>query len=110
MSVKTVSRRYKKILPQCKVLVSFFPLGFENYSPQFVIFKTEYEMGLKKGLRKLSCTTYLYKAHDMIMLLLFLPPVPQTVNKSTKRFKEMEENGVIHDLCASTPFRYHNIF
>lgn len=110
ISITTVSKRYKKIMKQSKSLICFFPNGIRNYNYQVVTFKTEYEKGIVSALKSLNQTTYVYKAYNTMILVLSLPLNSQSVNKSTRKFKELEENGLIHDLGVSTPFRWHNVF
>lgn len=110
ISATTVSNRYKKIIKQCKSLVCFFPNGVRNYNYQVATFKTAYEKGIISALKSLNQTTYVYKAYDTLILVLYLPLNSQSVNKSTRKFKELEEKEVIHDLHVSTPFRWYNIF
>ena len=50
---ETVRKYYTEVLEQCKVLTSFFPLGSEGYSYQVVTFKTKYEVGVLKALKRL---------------------------------------------------------
>lgn len=110
VSWKTVKNRFKKILEQCKVLICFFPLGYNGYNQIFVTFKTKYEVGLVRALKNLDRTTYLWKSGDTIILNLFLLPDPMSYNRATERFKELEEIGIIHDLHVSIPIRWYNVF
>lgn len=105
----TIKKRFEKILRQCKVLISFFPLGYHGYDYLLLTLKTKYEIGLEKALEKLDRSTFLYKYKDMIILVLFTSPEPQTYNNVTNRFQELEELGIIHDLRVSIPMRWHSI-
>ena len=104
---ETVKKYYTEVLGQCKVLTSFFPLGNEGYSYQVVTFKTKYEVGVLRALKKLNRTSYLYKAEDTIILGLFLEPIPRAYENSADRFVYLEEIGMIHDLHVSIPLDYH---
>ncbi len=110
LSWESVKKYYYEILKQCKVLSCFFPLGREGYSYQLVTFKTEYETGLAKALRKLDRTTYLYKTNEIIILVLSLIPRAKDFNISTNWFKELEEKGYIHNLHVCTPRRWFQNF
>ena len=110
VSWKTVQYRFKKMLTQCKTLSCFFPFGYSGYNKLFVTFRTKYEVGLVKALRKLDRTTYLWKSRDTIILSLFFPPEPMSYNRGVERLKELEERGVIHDLHVSIPIRWYNVF
>lgn len=110
MSMFVVRECYLKILEQCKTLVSFFPIGFENYQYVLLTFKTEYEVGLEKALSKLDRTTYLYKYDGLIVLHLQVDPGAQEYNKVTARFEELDETGIINDLHVSIPNRWKNIY
>ncbi len=107
---KTVSNRFKKISQQCRSLACFFPLGFEGYQPIFLTFKTKFEIGIEKTLRKLNRSTYIYKFNDVIALMLFVAPEPWGYNNAVGHFKELEEMGIIHDLRVSIPINWHSIF
>jgi hypothetical protein len=107
VSWDTVKYHFKKILDQCKVLTTFFPLSYYGYNYEFFTFKTDYEIGFMNGLRNLDRTSYLYKFDNILGLFLFIPPKPQETNRTKNRFKELEENGVIDDLRVATPIKYH---
>lgn len=108
VSRMTVKKRFEKMMTQCKVLTSFFPLGYHGYDYLLLTLKTKYEIGLEKALSKLDRSTFLYKYKDMIILILFTSPEPQSYNNVTNRFKELEESGIIHDLCVSIPIRWYD--
>lgn len=110
LSWDTVKKYYYEILEQCKVHSSYFPLKKDGYGHQLLTFKTEYEVGILKGLKNLNRTSYIYKANNTIILILFLIPRPFDFNISTNKFKELEEVGYIRDLRACTPRKWHNIF
>lgn len=106
LSWVTVKKYYTEVRNQCKVLSCFFPLGKSGYSHQVITFKTDYEIGIYKALRKLNRTTFLYKANGIIILILCLVPRPGDFNISTNKFSELEEEGIIHDLHVSTPRKW----
>lgn len=99
----TVKKHYCKIIKDCRVHTSFFPKGYGGYSRAFLTFKTKYEIGFINALQKIDRTTYLWKVRDLIILILFV----DHYNKSIKRFKQLEEVGLIHDLKVSIPTRYY---
>ena len=101
-----VLKCFNEVYPQCKVLSSFFPLGREGYSLQLLTFKTEYEIGVLKALKKLNRTSYLYKANGVIILWLYLIPRPYDVNISTRKFCDLQEKGYIRDLHVCTPINW----
>jgi len=107
---KTVKKYYNEILKRCKVLSCFFPLGKGGYSYQMVTFKTDYEIGVLKALRKLNRTSFIYKADGILILVLYLIPRPMDFNISTNKFKELEEKGIIHDLHVCTPRKWYQNF
>jgi hypothetical protein len=106
----TARKYFLEVLQQSKVIINFFPLGLEAYSPLFVTFKTDYEIGISKGLKNLDRTTYLYKADNTVMLLLCIGPEPRSQNHFTEKFVELEETGLISDLHISTPFDWYKAF
>jgi hypothetical protein len=106
----TVRERYNNILKQCKKLTCFFPLGYRGYHYLLVTFKTAYETGLVKSLKKLGRTTYLYKFSDTILLVLFLLPEALSYNDAIKNFKHLEKIGIIYDLRISSPMTVENKF
>lgn len=106
LSWQSVKKYFYEVLKQCKVLSCFFPLGKEGYSYQLVTFKTDYEIGLMKALKKLNRTTYVYKTNEIVILVLCLIPRPKDFNISTNKFKEIEEEGFIHDLHVCTPRKW----
>lgn len=110
VAYKTIRSRFTKILEQCKIMTCFFPLGYRGYQYVFFTFKTEYETGFLKALRKLDRTSYLYKYRDMIILIAFVLPKALAFNKGIDRFKELEEIGIIRDLSVSIPREWHNTF
>ncbi|MGD2247642.1 MAG: hypothetical protein PVF58_04490 [Candidatus Methanofastidiosia archaeon] len=103
---ETVKKYYKEVLAQCKILNCFFPLGIKGYGHQLITFKTDYEIGVLKALKKLNRTTFIYKANGILILCLYLIPKPFNFNMSTDRFKELEENGYIRDVHICTPRKW----
>ncbi len=98
---KTIENRFKKIMNSCKVWVSFFPRGMDNYSQIFLTFSTDYETSLREELQKLDRTTYLYKIGNTILLNLFL------VNNIEHRvFVILKNKGLIRDLHVSMPVHF----
>ena len=93
-----------------KVLTCFFPNGFYDYQSVLLTFKTKYEVGLEKALSELDRSSYLYKYDSTIILLIFIDRDTQVYNKITKRFGELEEMGIIHDLRVSIPNTYDSIY
>jgi hypothetical protein len=106
----TVRKYFLEVLTQCKIISNFFPLGIEAYSPLFVTFKTDYEIGIIRALKTLRNTTYLYKAEDKMMLLLCISPEPRAHNRFTEKFVHLEEVGLISDLHTSTPYDWYRAF
>jgi hypothetical protein len=105
-----VKNRYNNLVKQCKLLSCFWPLGYDGYLQLAVSFKTKYEIGLVKALKKLGRTTYLYKFDDTIFLILFLLPMAFSNNDTIKNFKELEKIGIIYDLRISSPLTFKNLF
>lgn len=110
VSAFAVREHYLKILKQVKTLVCFFPIGFYNYQYSIVTFNTKYETGLRKALKKIDRTVYLYKSEGRIILHMQVDPEPAAINKVTAHFKELEENGIIHNFRASIPMEWKNIY
>lgn len=102
---KTIETRYKRVLNDCKIWISFFPNGYENYSQTFLTFKTEYETEIRRNLQNLDRTTFLYKIGDIIMLNLFLDN-----NIEHRIFLKLKKEGLIHDLHVSIPLHFRNPF
>jgi hypothetical protein len=98
---KTVENRYKKIVKDCKVWVSFFPGGMQSYSQTFLTFKTDFECSLRKELQKMDRTSYLYKIENRILLNLFLEN-----NIEHRIFVELKKKGLIRDLHVSMPVHF----
>ncbi|MGC1121166.1 MAG: hypothetical protein WBA22_08730 [Candidatus Methanofastidiosia archaeon] len=98
----TIKNHYEKIVKDCKIQMSFFPKGYSNYSYVLLTFNTEYEIGLHRALKKMDRTSYLWKTRDLIILTLFV----DHYNRTVKKWKEMEENGLIRNLKVSIPNRY----
>jgi hypothetical protein len=103
---KTIKRHFEKILKDCKIQMNFFPRGYKGYEQVFFTFRTECEVGLHKALKKLDRTSFLWKIQDFLVLNLFVDLYCATV----RRFKEMEENGLIRDLKVSIPNRHYTPF
>ena len=110
ISIFAVRERYLKILNQVKTLICFFPIGFHNFQYSIVTFSTKYEVGLRKALKKVDRTVYLYKSEGRIILHMQIDPGPAAINRVTARFKELEESGIIHDLRASIPMKWKNLY
>jgi hypothetical protein len=106
LSRQTIKRHFEKILKDCKLRMNFFPRGYKGYEQVFLTFRTEYEIGLYESLKKLDRTSFLWKVQDFIVLNLFVDRYCATV----RRFKEMEENGLIRDLKVSIPNRHYTPF
>ena len=109
LGIDWVSTRkyFLEVLEQSKVMMNFFPLGIESYSPLLVTLKTEYEIGFLKGLKALNRTTYIYKVNNILILYIFVSPIPKEHNFFTDKFQRLEEMGLIHDLHISTPSKWH---
>jgi len=103
LSRPTIKKRLTKILRDCKPQMNFFPKGYANYDKIFFTFRTEYEIGLYEALKKLDRTSFLWKVGDFVILILFVGHYCATV----RHFKELEENGLIHDLTVSIPNRHY---
>ena len=106
LSRKTIRRHFEKILKDCKIHMSFFPKGYGSYEQIFFTFRTEHEIGLYNALKKIDRTSFLWKVQDFIVLNLFVDHYCATVRK----FKELEENGLIRDLKVSIPNRHYTPF
>jgi hypothetical protein len=103
LSWMTVKRHYEKIIEDCKVLISFFPRGYNGYDRILLTFGTKYEIELKRALERLDRSSYLWKYDNTIILTLFI----DKYNETTDRFYELEENGLIQNLKVSIPIRYY---
>ena len=98
VSWKTIEIRFKNLLKDCKVFVSFFPRGLSSYSQTFLTFTTDFENDLKRELENLDRSTYLYRVKDTILLNLFLDN-----NIHHRIFVDFEKKGLIQDLHVSIP-------
>ena len=105
ISYKTVLNRLLKIQKDCIIWMPFFPKGYKNYRQSIITFKTEYQVGIKKELEKLDRSSYIYKIGDTLMLHLFLDE-----HLDLNFILDLEKNGMIHSVSASTPLRYYNRF
>lgn len=105
VSYRTVLDRYYEILKDCIMWIPFFPNGYTNYTKFVLTLKTDYEVGLLNELKKLDRSSYVYKADDTLILILFF-------NRELEidSFLKMEENGIVHDLRISFPLHFYNIF
>lgn len=103
---KTIQNRFNKIKRQCKTLAYFLPLGYSGYNYIFLTFRTKYEIGLANALKRLDRSSYIQKFKDMILLTLFLSPEPLSLNNVSRRFQDLEEMGIIHDLRVSIPTKW----
>jgi hypothetical protein len=106
LSTQAVRDHYSSILEDCKVHLSLFPNGYYGYSQLFLTFKTKYETGLKAELQKLDRTSYLFRCKDLIILVLFVDS--NIYGGPCRKFKEMEEKGIISDLKASIPIEFYS--
>jgi hypothetical protein len=98
VSWHTVKNRFENIVKDCKSWVTFLPRGYNNYQQTVLLFKTEYEVGLRDELRKVDRTSILYKFGDTIMLQLFMDYALQNLF-----FYKLKREGLIHDLKVSIP-------
>ncbi len=105
ISWKTVKERFQKLLKDCKVWTEFFPNGKSSYSPIFLCFKTEYELGLREQLQKLDRTSIIYKVGETILLTLYLRN-----NLELYSFLRLKKEGSIHELKVSIPLRHWTKF
>jgi hypothetical protein len=101
----TVKNHFERILPDCKVWINLFPRGYGNYQQSYVMFKTEFELGLRDELKKLDRTTMLYKFGDDIILHLFLDELLHT-----RVFFNLKRKGKIYDLRVSAPLGWYSAF
>lgn len=96
---KTVKEQFQKIVKDCKVCTGFYPLGYSQYDPFLVTFRTEYETGIRKFLTGLDRSSWLFKVDDMLILYLF-----QThINLTCLKFAEINEMGIIEDFRVGIP-------
>lgn len=102
VSHKKILDSYYRILPDCIIWIPFFPLGYENYTPYFISFKTDYEIGFIEELRKIDHSTYVYKVNDTLILNLFFEK-----RLEIDSILNLEKNGVIHNLGVSSPVWHH---
>ena len=101
----TIKRHFERILGDCKVMTGFFPNCFFSYDRIIMTFKTKFEIGLRNELLKFDRSSYFWKFKDKILLCLFL----DKCNGICKKYKEMEEIGIINDLNVSIPIKYHSL-
>ena len=106
-SWKTIGKRLKLLLKQCKIFLSFFPLGYWMYNDILLSFETDYEIGLEKALRKIDRTSYLWKFNNLILLMLHIS-LQESQKKVLNRFGELQEVGLIRHLGVSIPIRTHS--
>lgn len=103
---QAVKNHYDTILKDCKVSMTLLPEGYYRYSSSLMTFKTQFETGLRKELEELDRSSYLWKCGDTIILNLFVSN--RNYNTPHRKFKEMEEIGIISDLTASIPIENYN--
>lgn len=101
----TVRDHFKKILKDCSVWASFYPLGFKTYQEAVITFKTKYEQNLKNELQKIDRTSFLYKFDDTIILILHY--LSYTDLKIFVKFKKARK---IKNLKFSAPVDFDDIF
>ena len=95
---ETVRKHYQKILKQCKIWISFFPLGYNFYRQAFLTFKTDYELNLIEELQKTDRTSFLYKFDSTIALMLYY-----TDYREVKRFEYLKKEKKIKNFRYSMP-------
>ena len=105
ISCCTVLDRYYEILKDCEIWMPFFPNGYSNYTQYVLTFRTEYENGILEELKKLDRSSYLYKADDTLILVLFFDR-----HLEIESFLKMEKKGIVHDMRVSNPLHSINVF
>ena len=105
VSYRTVLNKYNEILKDCIMWIPFFPNGYKNYIKYVLTLKTDYEVGLLRELKKLDRSSYVYKADDTLILILFFDK-----ELEIDSFLKMEKNGIVYDLRISFPLHFYNIF
>lgn len=105
VSFDTVLTRFRNILEVCQIWMPFFPNGYHNYAKYVLTFKTDYETGILKELRRLDRSSYVYKADDTLILTLFFDR-----HLEIDRFLKLEKEGIIHDIRVSFPVDSSNVF
>lgn len=103
VSWHTVKNHYEKIMEDCKTWVTFLPRGYDNYQQSILLFKTEYEVGLREELQNLDRASLLYKCNGKIILHLFLD---KTLDNLV--FYQLKRKGIIHDLHVSIPIGWYS--
>ena len=102
---ETARRHYQKISKQCKIWISFFPLGFKSYRQAFLTFETDYEMNLIEELQKIDRTSFLFKFDSTIALMLYY-----TDYKEIKKFEYLKKEKKIKNFKYSTPLAWKDHF
>jgi len=97
----TVRTHFRKILNDCKVLVSFYPKGYNYYQKALLKFNTKYERNLWEELKRIDRSSFLYKYNDTILLILFYKDY-----NDLKRFEILKKEGKIKNLKVSTPIAW----
>jgi hypothetical protein len=79
--------------------MGFYPLGYSQYDPLLVTFRTGYETGVRKFLTGLDRSSWLFKVDDMLILYLF-----QThINLTCLKFAEINDMGITEDFRVGIP-------
>jgi len=99
----TILNHFKKIKKDCKIWIRFLPKGYDRYQQSYVLFETEYELGLREELKKLDRTTILYKFENKVLLHLFLDDTLQNLT-----FYKLKRKGKIHNLQVSIPLYWNS--
>lgn len=108
VSWHTVKNRFEDIIKDCKSWITFFPKGYDSYQQSVLLFKTEYEVGLRNELQKMDRSSILYKFGDTLMLQLFMDETLFKLHQDYNLFYELKREGLIHDLRVSIPIAYYN--
>jgi hypothetical protein len=107
---QTVRDHFNKIVDDCKPWIIFLPKGYDNYQQAYLMFKTDYEVGLREELQKLDRTSIIWKFNDTILLHLFLDETLFKLHRHYQNFFNLKKEGIIHDLHVSIPIGWYSLY
>lgn len=108
VSWHTAKDHYERIIKDCKPWIAVLPRGYDNYQQAYLMFQTDYEVGLREELQKLDRSSFLYKFNGTILLHLFHDGPLQNL-RALQCFFDLKRKGVVHDLHVSIPIGCYSL-
>jgi len=99
--------RLHNVMEKCTVWTPFYPKGYSNYNPYYVLFRTNHENQLVRKLKEIPVHCPILKVRSWICACIFLEKdVPHI--KFLDLLRSMQSSGFVEEYRYSVPLFHWN--